>query len=195
MEQMEIARQLEQRFPDEILEIYEYQRQVGILVRRQRIIEICRYLKETPELRLDHLMCLCGVDNLKRPDNENLLRFEVVYNLYSVGHRHSIKLRAQIPEETPEIDSVTPVWCGADWPERECYDLMGIRFKGHPDIRRILLPDTWEGHPLRKEYPLRGETEWPEFDALRQKVLELKKYDFHPGDGDQDGPCSKGDRQ
>ena len=83
-------------------------------------------------------------------------RFEVVYHLHSIEHNERIRLKCRLSGENPEIDSVTSVWRSADWYEREVFDLFGIRFAGHPDLRRIMLPDDWEGHPLRKDYPITG---------------------------------------
>jgi NADH-quinone oxidoreductase subunit C len=83
-------------------------------------------------------------------------RFEVVYHLHSIEHNERLRLKCRIPGENPEIASVTSVWRSADWYEREVFDLFGIRFAGHPDLRRIMLPEDWEGHPLRKDYPITG---------------------------------------
>ena len=92
-------------------------------------------------------------------------RFEVVYELYSIAHCRRIRVKCKLADtdeadQLPEIDSVAEIYLSAEWHERECYDLMGIRFKGHPDLRRILLPDNWDGHPLRKEYPFDGKRVW-----------------------------------
>lgn len=175
MESMEIARRLQGRFSEEILDICDFQGQVGVIVKRDKIVEILRWLRDSPDLRMNHLLDLCGVDNLKR-SGSNLERFEVVYNLYSISLRHSLRLRAQVPEDDTCIDTITTLWVGADWHERECYDLMGISFTGHPDLRRILLPDDWVGHPLHKEYPLRGREEWSGLEKLKRKAVELEKY-------------------
>jgi NADH-quinone oxidoreductase subunit C len=83
-------------------------------------------------------------------------RFEVVYHLHSLERNERLRLKCRVTGEKPQIDSVTPVWRSADWYEREVFDLFGIRFNGHPDLRRIMLPDDWEGHPLRKDYPVTG---------------------------------------
>lgn len=83
-------------------------------------------------------------------------RFEVVYHLHSVDRNQRLRLKCRLPGEQPEIDSVTPVWRAAEWYERETFDLFGIRFRNHPDLRRIMLPDDWEGHPLRKDYAITG---------------------------------------
>ena len=179
MEPMAIAHRLDEQFPGEILEPCVHAGQVSVIVRRRRIGEMRAWLKRTDKIRLNHLMCLCGVDNRDRLQPP-LRRFEVVYSLYSITHGHEFRLRAQVPEEKPVIDSATPVWRGASWPERECYDLMGIEFANHPDLRRILLPDDWQGHPLRKEYPLKGREEWSGFTDLLHKVEELRPFDFEP---------------
>ena len=180
MEQMEIARRLERHYPDQVVEICEFRQQVGVITRREQIREMLGWLKSEHEIALNHLMCLCGVDNLKRRTTSSLERFEVVYNLFSIEHGHEFRIRAQVPESDPSIDSVTSIWQGANWPERECFDLMGITFNDHPQMERVLLPQDWMGHPLRKEYPLRGQEEWSGFNELRQQVEELKQFDFYP---------------
>ncbi|MFU8818627.1 MAG: NADH-quinone oxidoreductase subunit C [Desulfurivibrio sp.] len=177
---MEIARRLRAAFPAEVVEIKEQHGQAAMVVKRDRIVELLGWLCDTPESRLNHLRDLCGVDNKNR-EIEGLSRFEVVYNLWSIELRHGLRVRAQVPEDDPRIDSVTSLWSGADWHERECYDLMGITFAGHPNLRRILLPEDWSGHPLRKDYPLRGEQEWSGMEELLRKVEQLQKYDFQTG--------------
>lgn len=106
--------------------------------------EVCRLLKESPDLRFDYPANITAVDW-----ND---RFEMVYNLSSLSLRHKITLKVDLDRENPEIASVTDVWRGAEWQEREVFDLFGIKFSGHPDLRRILLPEDWEGYPLRKDY-------------------------------------------
>jgi NADH-quinone oxidoreductase subunit C len=83
-------------------------------------------------------------------------RFELVYHLHSLERKERVRLKCQVSGEAPAIDSVTSVWRGANWYEREVFDLFGIQFVGHPDLRRIMMPDDWEGHPLRKDYPITG---------------------------------------
>ncbi len=180
MESMAIAKRLQEEFPEEVLQCYSYHHQVGIVVRCGRIVNILRWLRDTPDIRMDHLRSLCGVDNSRRKD-PGLSRFEVVYNLYSIGHRHEIRLRAEVGDKEPVIDSAVALWPGANWLERETYDLMGIRFAGHPDLRRVLLPEDWDGHPLRKEYPLRGKGEWAGLTELKEKIKELDSHGFTEG--------------
>lgn len=146
---------IEERFAGQVLGSTVFAGQVGVSLKRDMIREVCLFLRDEPTLRMDHLADLTAVDFSRYPGDQGP-RFEVVYNLISVPFHHRIRLKVRAPEEDPRVPSVTPVWHTADWHERETYDLMGIVFDGHPDLRRILMPEDWEGHPLRKEYPLKG---------------------------------------
>lgn len=123
-----------------------------LTVDKDRILEVAQYLKENEDLYFDGLLCLTGMDYI---DN-----FGVVYHLYSFEKRHSLVVKAVIPKDKPEILSVTSVWAVADWFEREAYDLFGIKFTGHPDLRRILCHEDFPGHPLRKDFPLENNEEY-----------------------------------
>jgi NADH-quinone oxidoreductase subunit C len=155
MEPLQIAKMVEEKFAGQVLSTMSHAGQVGILVRKEVIRDICLYLRDEPSLKMDHLADLTAVDYSKYPGDTGP-RFEVVYNLISTSYRHRIRIKARVPEEDPRIDSVCSIWQTANWHERETFDLMGVKFDGHPDLRRILLPEDWEGHPLRKEYPLKG---------------------------------------
>ena len=179
MESMAIADRLRAEFPGEILQSYSNQGQTAVIVRPGRIVDMLRWLRDSDDLRMNHLRSLCGVDNVRRKES-GLSRFEVVYNLYSISLRHEIRIRAEAGEKDPAIDSVVSLWPGADWPERETYDLMGIRFNGHPNLQRVLLPEDWVGHPLRKDYPLKGKEEWAGLTELLEKVKELDQFGFDP---------------
>jgi NADH-quinone oxidoreductase subunit C len=120
------------------------------VVKGDRIVDISRFLKTTLGIELDHCNVITGVDWPKR----NLI--EVVYHLFSYRHRHGIVLKVEADRAKPIVPSVEGVWKTANWMERECYDLLGVEFAGHPDLRRILLPDDWEGYPLRKDYQEHG---------------------------------------
>jgi NADH-quinone oxidoreductase subunit C len=146
---------IEEKFPDQVLGTAAHAGQVGVLLKKDRIQDVCRFLRDEPALRMDHLADLTAVD-FSAYEGDPGPRFEVVYNLISTVHRHRIRLKVRLPEDEPRIDTVTPVWNSANWHERETYDLMGIVFAGHPDLRRILLSEDWVGHPLRKEYPVKG---------------------------------------
>jgi NADH-quinone oxidoreductase subunit C len=115
----------------------------------ERLLNICRFLKEQQEFV--RLSTVTGVD--RYPGEP---RFEVVYHLHSMARNQRVRLKCRLSGENPEIDSATAVWRAANWYERETFDLFGIRFRNHPDLRRIMLPDDWEGHPLRKDYPVTG---------------------------------------
>ena len=115
----------------------------------ERIVSVCRFLKTQQEFV--RLSTVTGVD--RYPDEP---RFEVVYHLHSLARNQRLRLKCRLPGSNPEIDSVTEVWRSANWFERETFDLFGVRFRNHPDLRRIMLPDDWEGHPLRKDYPVTG---------------------------------------
>lgn len=118
------------------------------LIDAPRIGEVLRFLRDDGALDFSMLMDLTAVDHLGEEP-----RFEVVYHLYSVSKNHRVRIKARVPEEAAEIESVVSLWASANWMEREVYDLYGIHFVGHPDLRRILLYDEFEGHPLRKDYP------------------------------------------
>ncbi len=155
MDPLQIAKMVEEKFSGQVQDTAAYTGQVAISVKKDMVRDICLYLKDEPSLRMDLLADLTAVDYSTYPGNTGL-RFEVVYNLISTEFHHRIRLKARVPEEDPRIDTVSLIWHTANWHERETFDLMGITFDGHPDLRRILLPEDWEGHPLRKEYPLKG---------------------------------------
>jgi NADH-quinone oxidoreductase subunit C len=151
---MDPLERLKERFADQVLGLHEHAGQRYALVRRDRILDLLRMLRD--ECGFDSLTDLSAIDYLDRGQPE---RFCVVYNLGSVSAEARTRVKAFVPESDPEIDSAAPLWKAAPWAEREVFDLFGIRFRGHPDLRRILLPDAYEGHPLRKDYPLRGRGE------------------------------------
>ena len=136
--------------PDAIEDVTSFRDQVTVRVPKDRIVEVCRFLRDTPGLEFDFLTDLTAVDYPARPQ-----RFDVVYHLYSMTQNHMLRVKAAVGDEEG-IPSVVTVWKAANWEERECFDMFGIPFEGHPDMRRILLPEDWEGYPLRKDYPLAG---------------------------------------
>lgn len=172
----EIAALIQRAFSGDVKEIKEFRGQVSITVKKERVKDILGHLAAWPEFSFDYLKDLCGVDYLGKKEP----RFEVVYYLHSMKHRHTVRIKAEVPEDDCVIDSVVDIWAGADWHERECYDLFGITFTGHPDLRRILLPEDWEGHPLRKDYPLRsdlGDREWPGYRDVVATAKKNKRYE------------------
>lgn len=147
----EIAVQmLKERFPDSVLDSYSFREENTVIVKKDDIVDICKFLKDNPGLSFDFLSDLCGVDYMGREP-----RFEVVYHLFSISRHHRIRLKAMVGEGE-NIPSVVGVWSTADWHEREAFDMYGIIFEGHPNLTRILMPDDWDGYPLRKDYPLKG---------------------------------------
>lgn len=141
----------------------EYTRgQAVVMVPRDGVIAALAALRDDPALRLDVLVDITAVDYLGRTP-----RFEVVYQLRSQPHGHRLRVKAGVPDDDPTIASAVALWASANWAEREVFDLFGIRFTGHPDLRRILMYESFEGHPLRKDYPLeRRQPIVPERDPI-----------------------------
>ena len=132
-----------------------------VSIKRGSLLDVCRFLHDDHELYFDFITDICSVDFIGHEE-----RFEVVYHFYSVRHNHRIRIKTRAPENDAVIDSLCPIWKGANWLEREVYDLMGIKFIGHPDMGRILMPDDFAGHPLRKDYPTEGRGERSTFDFI-----------------------------
>ncbi len=149
---------LRTRLPDAVLGVVEFRDETAVAVRAEQIVELCTFLRDDPALAYDQLTFVSAIDNLAQNGRgPNGHRFEAVYQLHSLKHRRRLRLKAPLEGDAPQIASVVPVWPAANWHERETYDLLGIVFEGHPDLRRIMLPDDWAGHPLRKDYPLGGD--------------------------------------
>jgi len=142
----EIQARLQERFGEAVLESDDTALNPYVKIAPEAVAEVGRFLKEAPDLQFNSLMCLSGVDYGAGKS------LGVVYHLQSMTLMHQIVLKVELPRESPTVPSVAFIWRTADWHEREAYDLFGIRFEGHPDLRRIFLPDDWEGHPLRKDY-------------------------------------------
>ena len=123
--------------------------EANLEVRADKLVAACRFLKD--QQQFVRLADLTAVDWHPREP-----RFEVIYHLHSIDKNQRLRLKCRLPEAAAEVDSVTSVWRSANWHEREIFDLFGIVFRGHPNLRRIMLPEDWEGHPLRKDYPVHG---------------------------------------
>ena len=150
MTAQEIHEILKSKFGDAILDAkLENVPDPFIKIRTDAIKDVCEFTRTDERLQFDYLMCLSGVDFKGK--------LGVTYHLHSMTLRHKIVLKVEVATETPDVPSVESVWKTANWHEREAFDLYGLNFTGHPDLRRILLPYDWEGHPLRKDY------EVPEF--------------------------------
>ncbi|GAB3749601.1 NADH-quinone oxidoreductase subunit C [Spirosoma pomorum] len=142
---------LEEKFP-QILQANTQNLQPYVIVPVDKLVAVCQFLRDDNRLFFDLLACVTGLDNSPAADT-----MDVVYNLTSIPYEHDLMLRVTVPRNTggkslPTVPSVAHIWRTADWHEREAYDLVGIFFDGHPDLRRILLPTDWVGHPLRKDY-------------------------------------------
>ncbi|MFQ5652124.1 MAG: NADH-quinone oxidoreductase subunit C [bacterium] len=176
----EIHQKLQSKFGDAILDFSADALDPFVKVDPAKILEIATFLKEEPALKFTSLMCLSGIDY---GADTNL---GLVYNLHSMEKKHKITLRVDLPREEPTLASVQSVWRTADWHEREAFDLFGITFENHPDLRRILCPDDWEGYPLRKDYIVQEfyhgvrvpyQEDWAKYETL-QKNPERGNFVF-----------------
>ena len=158
----EIREKLAAKFGARIGELAPANKDPFLVVQAADIVEICRFLRD--ELAFDCLMNLSTVDWPKKN------QIEVVYHLWSYSQQHAFILKVLLDRAQPEIDSVEGVWKAADWLEREQFDLMGVVFKGHPDLRRIMMPDDWVGNPLRKDY--KEQASWHNISTTRENSLE-----------------------
>lgn len=146
-----IVRKLQDNFASDIESVVDFNGSLIICVKKEKLIDICKFLKADFDLLFDMCKDVVGVDY-----NRAEYRFEVVYNLYSLKNNFRLLLKTKLEESNIHIPSVAGIWPGANWPEREVYDFYGIIFDGHPDLRRIYMPEEFEYYPLRKEFPLMG---------------------------------------
>ena len=143
---------LKEKFGESILETHSFRGDDTVLISPEALVPVCTFLKQDLELDYNFLMDLTAVDYLRM---EKKPRFEVVYHLFSLSKKRRVRIKVGAGGENPEVDSLVPLWPGANWFEREVWDMFGIRFRGHPNLRRILMYEEFEGHPLRKDYPIR----------------------------------------
>ncbi|HEV8334978.1 MAG TPA: NADH-quinone oxidoreductase subunit C [Candidatus Polarisedimenticolia bacterium] len=146
-EPLEVVK-VREKFGAALKEVVYFRGEETLVLEPSGIRPICAFLKSDPEMSFNLLLDIAGIHFLEREYS-----YEVIYHLLSLARKRRLRLRVRLGEEG-EIDSVVPVWRTADWHEREAFDLVGIRFKGHPDLRRILMPEDFVGHPLRKDFPL-----------------------------------------
>lgn len=179
MNSPEAIEKLKAHFGDEVQSVAEFRGEWTVTVTRARIVEMCRFLKE--QCGFDMLTDLSGVDNYGEDP-----RFEVDYLLYALAARCRLRVKVTVPEDDLAVDSVVGVWRTADWHEREAFDMFGIRFRGHPNLKRILMWDGYPYFPLRKEFPLAGlPAELPEtaVDAGTVEVAPMLGGPFVPTTG------------
>lgn len=140
---------LSETFTDKVIDVYQSTGSTYVRVEADAIVDICNHLKN--EMNFDYMTDIFGIDRYTTDE-----RFELVYNLVSLRHGERIFIKIRCEEETPEVDSVVSVWPAANWAEREAYDMFGINFRNHPDLRRMYMPEDFQYFPLRKEFPLLG---------------------------------------
>ena|SRR2546423_2744646 len=148
----QMAETLRRDHPEWVSEVLDAFGETTVVIPRDHLVAVCQFLKSTPGFDFDFLADLCGFD--RGPEEEP--RFEVNYHLFSTKTYQRLRLKVVLNEEDMHVPTVTDIWRTANWHERETYDLFGVIFDGHPDLRRILLPDDWQDHALRKDFPLRG---------------------------------------
>jgi NADH-quinone oxidoreductase subunit C/D len=177
------------RFPQAVLETTEFRGEYTLTIQPQDLLAVAAFLRDDPALTFNHLANVSSQDRLKYPDlPADAPRFATVYHLYAMAHNQRIALKVPLGGgDSPVVPSITRLWPGANWQEREVYDLMGIRFEGHPDLRRILLPYDWPNHPLRKDVPRGGENvpysmtwEDEEYQSFGKQILEAKSVPWAP---------------
>ncbi len=172
----ELVKQLKQHFNGTVLDGKEFLGQLSVRIAPEAVVDVCKFLRDDQNTLFDYLSDLTCVHYPLGPDQP----FEVVYNLYSISRNERVRLKVGVGE-AGSVDSVTGIWPAANWMEREVYDLFGVGFRNHPDLRRILLPPDWEGHPLRKDYALEFfENEWtarhlPEMTEVQREQLEQRR--------------------
>ncbi len=163
---------LKDNFSEALIREEEFRGDYSFYIRPEALYGVCEALQNSDDLDVKLLADVTAVDWLDHEKAEEG-RFEIVYNLYSLSHQFRFFLKVHLPEESPTIRSLVDLWAGADWLEREVWDLFGIVFDGHPDMTKIVTPDELEGHPLRKDYPLTWEE--PRFSWNKDKPPEVIK--------------------
>ena len=146
-----VLEKLTLQFKDSLLSVGEFRGELTVVVKKADIVPVCEFLKKDPDLRFDLLEDLCGVD-MYTP----IERFQVVYHIYSLKNKFRLRLKVALDEGDLKVPTVSGIWSTANWHEREVYDMFGIVFDGHPDLRRLYMPEEFEYFPLRKDFPLMG---------------------------------------
>ena len=147
----QVVIKLKEKFPKYNFETAEFRNELTVKLDKKNITKVCKFLKEDEDLQFKLCEDVTAIDWARRTD-----RFTVVYHIFSLEHNFRLRLKADVDESDCSIDTVSTVWKSANWAEREAYDMYGIKFKGHPDLRRMYLPEEFEYHPLRKDFPLTG---------------------------------------
>ena len=161
-----VAEHLRAWNPNAIEEIIEFRGETTLVLPRKILRAVAERCRDHAELKFDLLTDATCVDRFPQEP-----RFELNYHLVSIPRRDKIRLKVRLSGSDPVVDTLVPVWPGANWLEREIFDLFGIRFEGHPDLRRILLPEDWEGYPLRRDYPVEGYRDVPMVTGFRKSSV------------------------
>jgi NADH-quinone oxidoreductase subunit C len=176
---MEIAQPLDpavatkEMLPEAVLDVVEFRDELTLVVDPTQVTTVARFLRDTPGLIYNYLSDISAVDYY--PDyGARPGRFAVSYHLYSLLYNRRVRVKTYLGEEDPTLDTFTSIWPAANWLEREIADMMGIRFEGHPDPRRLLMPDDWDGHPHRRDYPLGYERVQFSFNA--DEIMKYKPF-------------------
>ena len=179
MNATELANKLREKFGELVSAPTEFRGEVSVKVTdAERIVEVCSFAKK--ELGFDYLVDVSSIDNYGEDP-----RWTVVYHLYGIAHKHYLRLITNVSEEKSELPTITDVWRTADWHEREIYDMMGVRFRGHPDLRRILMWEGYPYHPLRKDFPVTGKpSELPDVAFSKTAPIEGGPFVTTPGGKD-----------
>jgi NADH-quinone oxidoreductase subunit C len=185
MDNATVVKALKDEFGAAIGNVVAFRDQLIIWVAPAQLVAICTFLRDDPTFRYNYLSDVSGLDRLTMQQESiasghdpaqmvDALRFVVNYQLLSLSNKHRVWLKVGLSSDNSSVASVTSIWPTANFHEREVYDLLGIKFEGHPDLRRILMPDDWEGHPLRKDYPEAHEE--VEFSHNFERIEKSKKY-------------------
>ena len=150
----QILQRLRDRFGGAVVDTHEYRGDATLVVERGTLVDVLRFCRDEPALGFDVLMDLTAVDYQKYPGREDGPRFDVVYHLYSLGHNHRVRVKVRVDEDDATVPTAVDLWPIANWFEREVWDMFGVRFSGHPDLRRLLMYEEFVGHALRKDYPI-----------------------------------------
>jgi NADH-quinone oxidoreductase subunit C len=149
-----ILARLRERLGGDLFETHDFRGDHTAVVSREAILDALGCCRDDPALAFDLLVDITAVDYSKFPGREDGPRFEVVYHLYSTAHNHRLRLKVRVEQDDAQVPTACGLWPIADWLEREVWDMFGVRFEGHPDLRRLLLYEEFIGHPLRKDYPM-----------------------------------------
>lgn len=165
---------IKQQYPDSVREVVEFRGETTVVVDPAKIVEVMHFFRDTPGLIYNFLSDISAVDYWPPTGWDRPERFGVSYHIYSMLYNRRLRVKVYLDEDDPSVPTVSNIWPNANWLEREILDMMGVTFVGHPDPRRILMPDDWQGHPHRRDYPLGYET--PQFSFNAEEIMKHKPH-------------------